>query len=395
MAARIRELGIDLLVDLKGATYDTLLPVLAQRPGAAAGDLARLSRHHRRALHRLPDRRPRRHAARRRRALQREDRPAAALLPAERRPPRPAAALDARRLGRARRGAAAVRLPPVVQDLAPRCSTSGARCCTRCPRPVLWLLQWNTNVQAALTKAAAERGIGAERLVFAPLLPLEGHLSRLAHADVYPRRLAVQRPHHRRRGAVGRRAGGDDRGPDLRPARRREPAAHLAACRELVCGDVDALSRDRRRAAPTTRHRRAALARRACRPSDPPTRCSTAPPSPPTSSRSTGACGSAPSPASGPSTCPPSVADAGETAICIAITVLLRAFLARRARPNASTQHTSAARVGKSAHPGHPMSTASPHPPVHPCSRPATSTRSACSIRRATSATSSGASAPR
>ena len=32
MAARIRELGIDLLVDLKGATYDTLLPVLAQRP---------------------------------------------------------------------------------------------------------------------------------------------------------------------------------------------------------------------------------------------------------------------------------------------------------------------------------------------------------------------------
>jgi predicted O-linked N-acetylglucosamine transferase (SPINDLY family) len=53
------------------------------------------------------------------------------------------------------------------------------------PKAVLWLLQWNTNVQAALTKAATERGIAAERLVFAPLLPLEGHLSRLAHADVY------------------------------------------------------------------------------------------------------------------------------------------------------------------------------------------------------------------
>ena len=53
------------------------------------------------------------------------------------------------------------------------------------PGSVLWLLQWNTNVQTALTKAAAERGIGAERLVFAPLLPLEGHLSRLAHADIY------------------------------------------------------------------------------------------------------------------------------------------------------------------------------------------------------------------
>ena len=32
MARRIRELGIDLLVDLKGATHDTLMAVLAQRP---------------------------------------------------------------------------------------------------------------------------------------------------------------------------------------------------------------------------------------------------------------------------------------------------------------------------------------------------------------------------
>ena len=32
IAQRVRELGIDILVDLKGATYDTLLPVLAHRP---------------------------------------------------------------------------------------------------------------------------------------------------------------------------------------------------------------------------------------------------------------------------------------------------------------------------------------------------------------------------
>jgi len=32
MAARIRALGVDILVDLKGATHDTLMPVLAQRP---------------------------------------------------------------------------------------------------------------------------------------------------------------------------------------------------------------------------------------------------------------------------------------------------------------------------------------------------------------------------
>ena len=50
---------------------------------------------------------------------------------------------------------------------------------------MLWLLQWNTNVQTRLTAAARERGIAAERLAFAPLLPLQEHLSRLACADIY------------------------------------------------------------------------------------------------------------------------------------------------------------------------------------------------------------------
>ena len=36
--------SIDILVDLKGATHDTLLPVLAQRPAPLQVDLARLSR---------------------------------------------------------------------------------------------------------------------------------------------------------------------------------------------------------------------------------------------------------------------------------------------------------------------------------------------------------------
>jgi predicted O-linked N-acetylglucosamine transferase (SPINDLY family) len=50
---------------------------------------------------------------------------------------------------------------------------------------VLWLLQWNANVQGNLTAAAAARGIGPERLLFAPVVPLADHLSRLACADVY------------------------------------------------------------------------------------------------------------------------------------------------------------------------------------------------------------------
>ena len=50
---------------------------------------------------------------------------------------------------------------------------------------LLWLLQWNTNVQDTLRAAAQARGIDPQRLLFAPVLPLQQHLSRLACADLY------------------------------------------------------------------------------------------------------------------------------------------------------------------------------------------------------------------
>jgi predicted O-linked N-acetylglucosamine transferase (SPINDLY family) len=53
------------------------------------------------------------------------------------------------------------------------------------PHAVLWLLRWNANVQGALTAAAAGHGIDASRLVFAPVLPADQHLSRLGAADVF------------------------------------------------------------------------------------------------------------------------------------------------------------------------------------------------------------------
>jgi predicted O-linked N-acetylglucosamine transferase (SPINDLY family) len=53
------------------------------------------------------------------------------------------------------------------------------------PDAVLWLLRWNANVQSTLTAAAAGHGIDASRLVFAPLLPADQHLSRLAAADLF------------------------------------------------------------------------------------------------------------------------------------------------------------------------------------------------------------------
>jgi predicted O-linked N-acetylglucosamine transferase (SPINDLY family) len=54
-----------------------------------------------------------------------------------------------------------------------------------CDAARLWLLQWNTNVQERLRAEARARGIDPQRLLFAPVVPLQQHLSRLACADIY------------------------------------------------------------------------------------------------------------------------------------------------------------------------------------------------------------------
>ena len=185
IARRVRALGIDILVDLKGATHDYAAAGLRPPPGAAAGDLARFPGYQRRTLHRLHRRRPRRDAAGRRGALQREDRPAAALLPAERRRARAAPRFGARRVGGARGRAAAVRVPPVVQDLRRGVRHLVRAAAPAAARPCCGCCSWNVNVQTTLTAAARARGVAAERLLFAPLVPLADHLARLAHADIY------------------------------------------------------------------------------------------------------------------------------------------------------------------------------------------------------------------
>ncbi|MEO5880951.1 MAG: hypothetical protein ABIQ06_00905 [Caldimonas sp.] len=184
MAARIRELGIDLLVDLKGATYDTLMPVLAQRPaplqatwlgfpgttGAPCIDYLIGDRvvtpladsgHFSEKIAQLPH------------CYQPND--------ARRALPQPSTRAD---WGVPE---SALLLCAFHQSYKISAAVFDQWCALlhELPDAVLWLLQWNTNVQATLTSAARERGIAAERLVFAPLLPLEGHLGRLAHADVY------------------------------------------------------------------------------------------------------------------------------------------------------------------------------------------------------------------
>ena len=184
MARRIRELRIDLLVDLKGATQDTVMPVLAQRPAplqvtwlgfpgttgapfidyligdplvTPLADEAHFSE----KIAQLPH------------CYQPNDAHRARPLPSIRADwgvPEGALLLCAFHQS--------YKISSAVMD-------EWCRLLHELPGSVLWLLQWNTNVETALTAGAAERGIGPERLVFAPLLPLQQHLSRLACADVY------------------------------------------------------------------------------------------------------------------------------------------------------------------------------------------------------------------
>ena len=184
MAQHVRQLGIDILVDLKGATHDTLMPVLAQRPaplqvawlgfpgttGAPFIDYFIGDRivspledaaHFSEQIAQMPL------------CYQPNDAARACPAPAARGEwglPEHATVLCAFHQS--------YKISETVFD-------------TWCgllhvlPDAVLWLLQWNANVQAMLTAAAAARGIAADRLVFAPLLAPEQHLRRLASADLY------------------------------------------------------------------------------------------------------------------------------------------------------------------------------------------------------------------
>ncbi len=184
MAQRIRELEIDILVDLKGATHDTLLPVLAQRPaplqvtwlgfpgttGAPCIDyligdpvLTPLAdtAHFGEKIAQLPH------------CYQPND--------AGRALPQPSTRAD----WNVPEGA--LLLCGFHQSYKISAAVFDQWCALlhALPGAVLWLLRWNANVQAAVTAAAQARGIGAERLAFAPLVPLQEHLSRLACADVF------------------------------------------------------------------------------------------------------------------------------------------------------------------------------------------------------------------
>ncbi len=184
MAQRIRESNIDILVDLKGATHDTLLPVLAYRPAplqvnwlgfpgtSGAGFIDYIVGD--------PVVTPLAEAACFSEKI--------AQLPlcyqpndSQRERPAP--------LGRAHWGLPEGKLLLCAFHQSYKISAEvfdeWCALLHALPNACLWLLEWNRNVGLALQRAAAQRGLTPDRLVFSPVLPLDQHLSRLAEADLY------------------------------------------------------------------------------------------------------------------------------------------------------------------------------------------------------------------
>jgi predicted O-linked N-acetylglucosamine transferase (SPINDLY family) len=184
VAHRVRELHTDILVDLKGATQDSLLPVLACRPAplqvAWLGFPGSTGAPYIDYLIGDPVVTPLEHAAHFSEKI--------AQLPncyqpndAHRARPCPSSRAewgvpdDALLLCAFHQS---YKISPEVFDTW--CSLLAQR-----PDALLWLLEWNSNVTVTLRAAARERGIDDHRLVFAPVVPLDQHLSRLACADIY------------------------------------------------------------------------------------------------------------------------------------------------------------------------------------------------------------------
>jgi predicted O-linked N-acetylglucosamine transferase (SPINDLY family) len=184
MALAIRERKIDILIDLKGATYGSLLPVMAYRaapvqvswlgfPGTSGADFIDYligdavvtplahAPHFSEKLAQLP------HCYQpndSRRALPRPTRRADWGVPE-----------DALLLCGFHQS---YKISETVFD-------TWCRILRDVPRAVLWLLRWNANVEGTLRAAALARGIDATRIVFAPLLPADEHLTRLSCADLF------------------------------------------------------------------------------------------------------------------------------------------------------------------------------------------------------------------
>jgi predicted O-linked N-acetylglucosamine transferase (SPINDLY family) len=184
IAEHIRADGIDVLVDLKGHTRDSRMEVLAYRPapvqatylgypattGAAfidyfIGDpvVTPLSHaaHYSERIAQLP----------------------VCYQPNDRSRPLPPASARAT-LGLPE-DAVVLCCFNQTYKLSPHMLDLWARVLRGAPRAVLWMLAWNPHARANLTRELQARGIGEDRVFFAPKLDLAGHIARLRAADLF------------------------------------------------------------------------------------------------------------------------------------------------------------------------------------------------------------------
>ena len=183
-ARRIRDDGIDMLIDLNGYTTHARSEIFALRPAPVQWPGSAISARWA-PWYRLHDHRPLRHARKQPFFTERFLRPSALLLSQRHRGARSRRARCRARPAACRRGLRLLLLQRAVQDPAGGVrrldaaarARSRAACCGSRPA---------AQARAPIcAREARRRGVDGERLVFAPRVPPAEHLARHAHADLF------------------------------------------------------------------------------------------------------------------------------------------------------------------------------------------------------------------
>ena len=185
-ATRLRDMEVDIAVDLKGLTGRLASCNLCVAARAGPGELSRISRNHGR---RLPSTTSSPTASSFRKATGR--------ITARRWSISPTPMLPRIQNAGSRTGRRAARKPDCRKPgsfsarstTATRsrraCSTSGCGCLRDVDGSVLWLLNADEAAVTNLRREASERGVAADRLVFAPRARVDDHLARHRLADLF------------------------------------------------------------------------------------------------------------------------------------------------------------------------------------------------------------------
>ena len=184
VAQRIREDGIDIMVDLKGHTRDSRFEILARRPApvqvAYLGYPATTGADFIDYLIGDPVVTPLSHGDRYSECIAQMPN---SYQPNDTQRPLPPAP-DRATLGLPTDAVVlccfnqTYKVSPAMVDL-------WAQILRQSPRAVLWMLAWNPHAQQRLRAELARRGVAASRLYFAPKLGLADHLARLRCADLF------------------------------------------------------------------------------------------------------------------------------------------------------------------------------------------------------------------